>query len=160
MDEIDETPTFDKNDPLNLFPGLPTKEIDPLGLPIPAPLTPPGAAGSTTTNRDQSSSTAAGEEPTTTDGDQPSDAAMAKLEQAVEAGENYIDRVEEAMDEETCEMCRAILDKLRERPLEEQVQGVRELGELKHAAQQGADPVELAEVMEDFEVVDDPMNMV
>lgn len=167
------------SDPLNLFPGIPTKQAGPFGVPVPTPLAganvePPAEEadtnrdqpspttdepGPTTTNRDESDVADADAGSTTTDPDEPAEGSLAELRRAVEHGENYIDRVETAMDEETCQLCAQILDNLRTRPLEEQVQGVKELAELKQAAQRGADPVELAEVMEDFEVVDDPSQM-
>jgi len=64
------------------------------------------------------------------------------------------------MADETCELCLQILDSLRSRPIEEQVQGVRELATLKREADAGKDPAELAEVMGDFEVIGDPSMMV
>jgi hypothetical protein len=85
---------------------------------------------------------------------------LSDLEAAAELGDEYIDRVKAAMDDETCELCLQILDALRARPIEEQVRGVRELATLKREADTGADPAELAEVMDDFVVIDDPSMMV
>lgn len=84
---------------------------------------------------------------------------MDSLEQAVQHGEEYLDQVETAMSDETCELCYQILEELRGRPIEQQVQGVGELYELKQLAASGADPLEIAEKMEDFEVVADPSQM-
>lgn len=142
-------------DPLNLFPGIQTQPAGPFGLPVPAPLA--------DDNQTKPAETGAGDvsqpSPTTDDQSEDEPEPLSQLRQAAEAGENYIDRVQAAMDEETCELCKQILDNLRTRPLKTQVEGVKELAELKQAAERGADPAELAEVMEDFEVVDDPSQM-
>lgn len=95
----------------------------------------------------------------TSNREMPQDDAENGLERAARAGEDYIDRVEQAMDEETCDLCKQILKNLRDYPLPKQVQGVKELAKLKEVADSGADPVEIAEVMGDFEVVDDPGQM-
>lgn len=154
----------DVQDPLGILPGVKTEEVGPFGVPVPTPVfeedvelpedevdgdgTTPNGEGST----DQPQPTEA-DRGISGDGD-PSD-----LRAAAELGDEYIDRVEDAMGEETCDLCLQILEALRDRPIEEQVQGVRELAELKDAAERGLDPTEIAEVMEDFEVVDDPSNM-
>lgn len=101
-----------------------------------------GGLGLTTTGQDESSLDGEGE-----------------LERAAQLGDEYIDTVEAAMDEEMCDLCEQILHNLRELPLEQQVQGVRELSELKRVAKEDPDPMKIAKLMEDFEVVDDPAQM-
>jgi hypothetical protein len=150
--------------PYDIFPGLDSKDMGPLGVPVPVPDPPtpgeaappdPGAAeadGGFASFDDEG-------QPTTSNGGLTANPQLSTLERAAELGDEYIDTVEEAMDEEMCDLCEQILQNLRNRDLETQVKGVKELAKLKQVAESGADPVEIAEVMEDFEVVDDPNNM-
>ena len=116
---------------------------------------------SPSTTDDQPQPDTSNDQPSTTTDDQNigGEDSMDSLEQAVQHGEEYLDQVEAAMSDETCELCYQILDELRGRPVEQQVQGVGELYELKQLASDGADPLEIAEKMEDFEVVADPSQM-
>lgn len=128
-----------------LFPNFETERFDPTDIPVPSVLVGAGwepDAAMTVTEQGQS--------PVTTLGD---------LDYVLDADAEYADIVFAMMDRATCELCGAILQQLRTRPLGEQVAGTRELAELKQAAVDGASPVELAEVMEGFEVVADPGEM-
>jgi len=83
-------------------------------------------------------------------------AEVSDLEAAASTGAEYLDQVESVLEEEDCEMCKSLLVSLRSRPLEEQVKGVNELSELKQAIVDDASPEEVDEMMDDFDVLDDP----
>lgn len=114
------------------------ENVGPLGLPLPT-ITRPGVDGS-------------GPDP------DPDTGVEDALDEAVSHGEGYIDAVEEAIREEDCEFCVSVLKDLRGRPADDQLQGLRELRELKREINTGEIPnkEELAEIMEDFEFVELP----
>jgi hypothetical protein len=153
----------DAPDPLPTPPGVTTEAFGPFGVPVPVPAFDDGSGEPLPENAESA------DDADPDGGDQPRHAAtnpdilttegVSDLEAAAELGDEYIDRVKAAMDDETCELCLQILDALRARPIEEQVRGVRELATLKREADTGADPAELAAVMDDFEVIDDPSMM-
>ncbi len=78
------------------------------------------------------------------------------LDSAVSLGESYNEHLDKAIEAESCDFCASVLRDLKSRPTEEQVKGVRELRRLKEAMTQDElpDKEELAELVEDFEVVD------
>lgn len=80
------------------------------------------------------------------------------LDDAVALGEGYADAVETAIENETCGFCKEFLLSLKDRPVEEQLQGVRELRELKQELNSGEmpDKEELDEIMSQFEVLELP----
>lgn len=153
----------DVPDPLPTPPGVTTTAFGPLGVPVPVPDIQRADGGDTEDGEgipdDIAPSSRDESQPTESNPEMPGAEGLSDLEAAADLGNEYIDRVEAAMDDETCEMCLQILDRLRSRPIDEQVQGVRELARLKKAADRGADPGELAEIMDDFDVVSDPSLM-
>lgn len=78
------------------------------------------------------------------------------LSNAANAGEQFEEYLDSAIEQEECDFCESVLRGLKGRPLQEQVKGVRELETLERAMSQGElpDADELAEIVEDFEVVD------
>lgn len=172
---------FNPFDPLGFFDHLSINTSKPFGVPLPAEFLERQSGdanpGKKTAKQPSSNADSSGQpSPTTDDQPQPDTStkqpstttddqniggedSMDSLEQAVQHGEEYLDQVEAAMSDETCELCYQILEELRGRPIEQQVQGVGELYELKQLAASGADPLEIAEKMEDFEVVADPSQM-
>lgn len=128
-------------------PGVTTSRVGPLGLPFPVPSLGPEA------NRDQPRDGTPPDDASESPPDRRETAGSATLDEAVEYGENYIDRVEEAVEDEDCSICRSILRSLRGEDIETQVKGVRELAELKRRVDAGADADELVEVMDTFDVI-------
>lgn len=141
---------LETTDPFPTPPGFKTEAVGPLGIPIPVP-----------DIEDPDVESAGGDEqpPAEDDG---GDAGLGDtggtddLLEAADLGENYIDRVEAALDKETCGFCADILRQLRGRPLEEQVVGVRELAQLKQMMMDDAGKEDVEEIMDDFEVLNDP----
>jgi len=154
----------DMPDPFPTPPGLTTQSFGPFGVPVPVPDLASGDGEPLPEDGEQMNDTQPDDldqpQQAATNPEIPGDAGLSDLEAAAELGDEYIDKVQSAMDDETCELCLQILDSLRSRPIEEQVQGVRELATLKREADAGKDPAELAEVMGDFEVIGDPSMMV
>ena len=145
-------------------PGVTTEAFGPFGVPVPVPdFVDDGGNPLPEDDKPEGDTESDGlDQPQqgATNPDMPSAEGLSNLEAAAELGDEYIDRVQAAMDDETCDLCLQILDALRSRPIKEQVEGVRELATLKREADAGKDPTELAEVMDDFEVIDDPSMMV
>lgn len=91
----------------------------------------------------------------TSDRDSPQRAAEDELEAAAQVGEEYLDQVERAIDKEDCTFCAGVLQKLRTMPVEDQVQGVRELRTLKEEIERDPSEENLNETLDQFEVLDD-----
>jgi hypothetical protein len=130
-------------DPLGLFdrfpdpPGIDMQPVGPLGVPVPVP-------------SDADAEFPVGDgQPTATGQDQSQDAVIA----AAEMGEDYLDRVEQAIAEEDCAFCENVLKQLRHRPLDEQVKGVQELAELKRSVEGGVDPDDIEEKLAEFDII-------
>lgn len=128
-------------------PGVRTRRVGPLDLPVPMPDV------DFVTNQDKSNVGESNRNEPESAGS-PGDGSDGKpLAEVVEYGENYLHRVEEAIEGEDCSICRSILRSLRGEDIERQVKGVRELAELKRRVGEGADADELVEVMDDFDVI-------
>lgn len=84
------------------------------------------------------------------------DGVASALNNAANAGEQFEEYLDSAIEQEECDFCESVLRGLKGRPLEQQVKGVRELETLERAMSQGElpDAEELAEIVEDFEIVD------
>lgn len=149
------------------LPGLEMEEVGPLDLPMPKPSgvefqSPIARNGKTDGQRQNGQKRP---EDTRSSDDNPggqadesrSSDADDPLGEAAELGESYIDRVEDAIDQESCSFCRAALEQLRELPIDEQIKGVQELRELKQATRSGATESEVEDMLDTFEVVDEVM---
>jgi hypothetical protein len=143
---MDDNDVWGPFDPLRDFPvppGVDIESVGPLGVPMPVP-------GEAEQPADQPEPVDA------TEDDQSVPDPGDPLDEAIELGESYIDRVEEAMETETCSFCLSVLQDLRGEPMDEQVQGVRELKRLKDVMATDPDREKLKDVMGDFEVVELP----
>lgn len=146
-------------------PDVSVVPVGPLNLPAPVPNLGPPSGGRRAENAPQAA------DETRDDGDDPrgsppedagsrqsgsSTTSGEPVSEAARVGEEYLDRVERAIEAEDCQYCEAILERLRSMPVEEQIQGVQELAELKRAMARDADEEEVGDLMDDFEVLDDP----
>jgi len=134
--------------PLPMPPGLTTASLGPFGVPVPVPEMETtdiddGAPG------DDGAPDPAGDVPDNDDSE-----GVERLRETADVGEAYIDRVEEAMGDEACAFCKGILQQLRGRPMDEQVQGVRELATLKEEMQSDPDEDRIRELLDGFEAID------
>lgn len=150
MASDDEDGALEQTDPFPTPPGITTQPVGPLGVPVPVPdMDSPGPVDPPEPPEEPEEPSEGEEGPIGTDGTDD-------LREAAQVGENYLDRVEEAIDKETCGFCASVLRELRGRPLEEQVQGVRELAVLKEQVAANPDKETVEAAMDDFEVLDDP----
>lgn len=125
-------------------PGMSLADVGGFKIPVPDPSSlqaqGPGGAGTGGEPGGESESSQNGE--------------MDTLTEAVEYGEDYIETIEEAIEAEDCVYCKDVLKQLRDRPVEEQLQGVREMKELKRAIAEDPSKEHLDQKMDEFEVID------
>lgn len=125
---------------IDSLPGFHSRSVGPFGVPVPVP------------DADDGSPPSPARGDSVVDRDQSQDAVI----EAAEAGEDYLDRVEQAIETENCDFCRSVLNELRTRPLDEQVKGVGELAELKRSVDGEVNAEEIEQLMDEFEVITDP----
>ena len=75
------------------------------------------------------------------------------IKSVAKVAERYVETYETVHDTEDCGVCKQVLEHLRDMPLEQQVQGLKELAELEEAAVTGVDPEEMATMFDDFEIL-------
>lgn len=140
-------------------PGMEIRKVGPLEIPMLVPAEEPtGSEETAALSADADTGPVAEEESATngaSDQDSPQRAAEGGLEAVAQTGEEYLDQVERAIDKEDCTFCAGVLQKLRTMPVEDQVQGVRELRTLKEEIERDPSEENLNETLDQFEVLDD-----
>jgi len=133
--------------PIPTPPGFTTEPFGPFGVPVPVPET-----GGEDTDGDTSGGDGAPDPAGDVPGNDDAD-GVAQLRETAEAGEAYIDRVEKAMGDEACAFCKGILQQLRGKPMDQQVQGVRELATLEEEMRSDPDEERIRELLDEFEAI-------